>query len=320
VATAISNAQARQDLQRLADEQAAGRRVATLVARGIGPEGVFRAVAGEVGVLFGADVSAIVRFEDDGMVTVLGDVGGPHAAGKRVSLDEGYVVHRVRETGRSARFDTDEPSAADMPSLVRALGIRSAVASPIVVEGELWGAITAVSVESPLPASAERRLTEFTELVATAVANTHAREHVTALVQEQAALRHVATLVAHDAPPAKVFEAVAAEVGELLDANLTVLGRYDDDAATAIGSWSSSPEVIPVGTRSSLGGRNVLSIVAETGRPARLDDYEGATGEAAEIARSFGWRSSIAAPITVDGRVWGVMLVATQREQPFPPG
>src|SRR5262249_10999495 len=155
---------------------------------------------------------------------------------------------------------------------------------------------------------------------ATAVANTHAREHVTALVQEQAALRHVATLVAHDAPPAKVFEAVAAEVGELLDANLTVLGRYDDDAATAIGSWSSSPEVIPVGTRSSLGGRNVLSIVAETGRPARLDDYEGATGEAAEIARSFGWRSSIAAPITVDGRVWGVMLVATQREQPFPPG
>jgi signal transduction histidine kinase len=64
----------------------------------------------------------------------------------------------------------------------------------------------------------------------------------------------------------------------------------------------------------------VLSIVAETGRPARLDGYDDATGEAAEIARRYGWRSSVAAPITVEGRVWGVMLVATQREQPFPAG
>src|SRR6185312_6460820 len=146
VATAVSNAQAREDLQRLADEQAALRRVATLVAGGMGPGEVFGAVAAEVGVLFGADVAAIVRFEDDGTVTVLGDEGGPHASGKRVSLDEGYVVHRVRETTRSARFDTDDPSAAAMPSLVRAFGIRSSVASPVVVQGDLWGAITAASV------------------------------------------------------------------------------------------------------------------------------------------------------------------------------
>jgi signal transduction histidine kinase len=107
----------------------------------------------------------------------------------------------------------------------------------------------------------------------------------------------------------------------LLGADLTVVGRYDGDGtATAIGSWSSSSEAIPVGTRSSIGGRNVLSIVAETGRPARLDDYEQGTGEAAEIARRFGWRSSIAAPITVEGRVWGVMLVATQSEELFPVG
>src|SRR5262249_39575981 len=175
VATAVSNAEAREELQRLADEQAALRRVATLVARGIGPEGVFGAVAVEVGAIFGSDVAAIVRFERDGTATVLGDVGGPHVSGKRVDLEEGYVVHRVRETGRSARFDTDDPSAVDMPSLVRSLHIRSSVASPIVVEDEVWGAITAASVAGPLPSSAERRLTEFTELVATAVANTQAR-------------------------------------------------------------------------------------------------------------------------------------------------
>ena len=75
-----------------------------------------------------------------------------------------------------------------------------------------------------------------------------------------------------------------------------------------------------MGTRSAIGGRNVLTIVAETGKPARIDGYDDATGEAAEIARRYGWRSSIAAPIVVEGRLWGVMLVATQRPEPFPAG
>jgi signal transduction histidine kinase len=171
VATAIANAESRAAIGRLVDEQAALRRVATLVARGIGPEEVFRAVAAEVRVLLGSRLAAIVRFEDDGTVTVLGDVGGPHAAGKRVVLDRGYVVDVVRKTNRSARFDTDDPSAADMPSLVRSLAIRSAAASPIVVQGELWGAVTVAALDGPLAPGAERRLTDFTELVATAVAN-----------------------------------------------------------------------------------------------------------------------------------------------------
>jgi signal transduction histidine kinase len=61
-------------------------------------------------------------------------------------------------------------------------------------------------------------------------------------------------------------------------------------------------------------------MVAETGKPARVDGYDGAAGEAAEIARRYGWRSSIAAPIVVEGRVWGVMLVATKRAESFPTG
>ncbi len=138
---------------------------------------------------------------------------------------------------------------------------------------------------------------------------------------EQAALRRVATLVARDAPSTEVFEAVATEVAKLLDTDITVLGRYDDDgAATAIGSWSASPVGVPVGTRSVLGGRNVLTIVAETGKPARVDGYDDASGEAADIARRFGWSSSIAAPVIVEGRLWGVMLVASQRAEPFPVG
>jgi signal transduction histidine kinase len=127
--------------------------------------------------------------------------------------------------------------------------------------------------------------------------------------------------VARDAPSTEVFEAVATEVGKLLDTDITVVGRYDgDDSATAIGSWSASPGGVPVGTRSAVGGHNVLTLVAETGKPARVDGYDDATGEAAEIARRYGWRSSIAAPIVVEGRTWGVMLVATERPEPFPAG
>jgi GAF domain-containing protein len=316
VATAVSNAQAREDLRRIADEQAALRHVATLVARGIGPEGVFRAVAGEVGALFGADVSAIVRFEDENTVTVLGDEGGPHDSGKRVSLDEGYVVHRVLATGRSARFDTDDPSAEDMPSLVRTLGIRSSVASPIVVDGELWGAITAASVEGALPAAAERRLTEFTDLVATAVSNAQAHVAVRKAADEQGALRRVATLVAASAAPSEVFAAVTAEIALVLGADACILCRADPDgAAVVVGTWAPKDAPAPaLGTRIEKGGTNLVTIVLETGRSARIESYAEAAGDASEVARTHGLRSAVGAPILVEGRLWGLVVAGTTRE------
>jgi GAF domain-containing protein len=317
VATAVSNAQAREELQRLADEQAALRRVATLVARGVGPAGVFRAVAVEVGVLFGADVAAIVRFEDEGAVTVLGDVGGPHVSGKRVALDEGYVVHRVRETSRSARFDTDDPSVAEMPSLVRALGIRSSVASPIVVDDELWGAITAASVEGPLPSSAERRLTEFTGLVATAVANTQSRGQVTALAEEQAALRRVATLVAEDAPAAELFHAVAAEVGTLLGADFSGLARLADGAVTPVASWAAVREHPKLPERWPMQPGDPVTAIAEAQHAVRWDGWTGIAGPIAAFIRDeLGVRSTVGTPIVVGGRVWGVLAVHSREPLP----
>jgi signal transduction histidine kinase len=87
----------------------------------------------------------------------------------------GYVVAEVHRTGRAARFDTDDPAAPGMPGVVRAERVRSALASPIVVAGELWGAITTVSRERAFAAGMERRLADFTELVATAISSLHAR-------------------------------------------------------------------------------------------------------------------------------------------------
>jgi len=321
VATTIANAQAQGDLGLLLDEQAALRRVATLVARGVGPEGVFRAVAAEVGVLFGSDVSAIVRFEDDGTATVLGDIGGPHQSGKRVSLDPGYVVHAVRETSRSARFDTDDPSAADGLSLVRSLGIRSAVASPIVVEGELWGAITAAALHGPLASGAERRLTDFTELIATAVANTQAREQVTALAEEQAALRRVATLVAEGAARQAVFEGVCAEAGALLGAAAVNLSEYTRDGFdVSVAGWSLHGTRVEDGARYPLTQDTVGGRIVETGAPVRVDSWESGESELTAIARSLGVRSCLGAPVVVEGHIWGGLVAGTDSEKPFPPG
>ncbi len=240
--------------------------------------------------------------------------------GARFPPDELFAPTHVLRTERSARIRADDVEAAgtETADFLRHHGYLSQVASPIVVEGRLWGAIS-VNSRNDVPPDTEERLEQFTELVATAIANAESREALARLAEEQAALRRVATLVARDAPSTEVFEAVATEVAKLLDTDITVLGRYDaDGAATAIGSWSASPVGVPVGTRSVLGGHNVLTLVAETGKPARVDGYDDGSGEAAEIARRFGWNSSIAAPVIVEGRLWGVMLVATQRSEPFP--
>ena len=96
---------------------------------------------------------------------------------------------------------------------------------------------------------------------------------------EQAALRRVATLVARAAPPEEVFAAVTEEAGRLLGADYTTMARYDPDGTrTVVAAWSSTGTVFPVGTRWSLGGRNVTTLVFQTGRAARIDDYAEATG------------------------------------------
>jgi signal transduction histidine kinase len=161
--------------------QAALRRVAMLVARGVGPDLVFTAVAGEVSALFGADITAIFRFEPDGEATYMAGHGSAwHEPGAHVKLSAHPAIASVEETGRAARFDTDDPMSAGLPEVVRAEGVRSAVKAPIVVEGHLWGVVGAASRCGRLPPDTEQRLADFTELVATAIANAEAQAELTA--------------------------------------------------------------------------------------------------------------------------------------------
>ena len=178
LAVSLDNAQLYAGFRRIADEQAALRRMATLVARGAGPDIVFAAVAQEVSALFGADTAAIVRFEPDAQVTVMGGHGFEHSPpGWRGTLDPRWTLASVQATGRAARRDADDSSVS--PPVTTPEGVRCAVGSPIVVEGRLWGAIAAGSRRGRLPADTEQRLADFTELVATAIANAESQAELT---------------------------------------------------------------------------------------------------------------------------------------------
>ena len=297
---------------RLSQEQSPLRRVATLVARGVGPDLVFGAVAEEAGALFHTDATAMWRFEPDGQATLLGAhrwLAQPDL-GTRINLEPQGAVVSVRETGRAARVDVDDPSSARMPAIARAEGLSSVAASPIVVDGRLWGTVSTGSRRGRLSPGTESRLAGFTELVATAIANAQAREELRRIADEQAALRRVATLVARGEPPSAVFAAVAEEVGALFGADTTGIARFEPDGEVTFMAGHGMAWVKP-GASGKLNAHPLIASVRETGRPARLDADGPASADLPEEIRAERIRSVVDAPIVVQGRVWGVIGVGS---------
>ncbi|MGI5245761.1 CHASE3 domain-containing protein [Dactylosporangium sp. CA-139066] len=170
-------------LGNVAAEQAALRRVATVAARGRPPDEVFAAVTEEAGKLFGADAAVLLRFELDGNATVVAswsnDPGHRVALGP-VKLADGGIAGRVLRSGRPIRMSG--PRSADF--LQQEFGdsaIRSAIGAPVLVAGRTWGALKALSTcARPLEEHDAERAAEFTELVASAIANSQARADLTA--------------------------------------------------------------------------------------------------------------------------------------------
>ncbi len=307
----------------LADEHAALRRVATLVARGVPPEDLFAAVTEEVGRLLSVEYAGLSRYEPDGSATIVagsGRKGDRVPLGRRWILGGNNVTTRVFETGRPARIDGYADASESLSVAARGEGVGSGVGAPVIVEGRLWGVMaTFASREQSLPADTEARLAQFTELVAMAIANAESRTELARLAEEQAALRRVATLVARGTPPEQVFAAVTEEIGQLLPVDSAGMGRYEPDGALVfVASWGRAVNIVPVGSRWSAEGKNVGAAVFETGRPVRIDDYADASGLAGVNAREHGIRSSVGSPIVVEGRLWGLVGAASSREQPLP--
>ncbi len=176
---------AQAEQRRLAEEQAALRRVATLVAGNPPPERVFQAVTEEVARLLGIHEAVLERFADADTAAVVGRYGerveGGFALGTVIPVEEGFAAWHVRRTGAAAHVDSYDHFEGELATRVRSLGIRSTVAVPITVAGNIWGALIAASTaDESLPPDTERRLQEFAELVGLAVASAQAREEVAA--------------------------------------------------------------------------------------------------------------------------------------------
>ncbi len=142
------------------------------------------------------------------------------------------------------------------------------------------------------------------------------------LADEQAALRRVATAVATSVDPRRVFAVVTEEVARLLGAHSSNMVRFDAEmSATVVAGWSVGDiRNVPVGETVRMDGDTASARVYRTRAPARVDDYGGLEGELATKLQELGFHSAVAAPIFLDGRMWGAVIVSSVDPHPFPPG
>ena len=175
----------REELRARADEQAALRRVATLVARQLPERALFAAVSEEVGRLLAADAATLLRFAGEEQAVVLGAWSGREAdslpVGAAVTIDPRGVLAEIRDTRRPARVRGDADAVGDFAGLIQSRGLQSSVAAPITLNEQLWGTVVASMAEpAVMPPQTERRLGHFAELVSQALANSDAQQQLRA--------------------------------------------------------------------------------------------------------------------------------------------
>ena len=257
VAGVISSAVSQDRLARLADHRTSLSRIATLVAEESPAAELLAALMAEATRVLGASAMIVGRYEAGDAMTVVASIGAP----------------RFAVGSRWPRIDDYSELSSRWAEGIGDSGLGSAIAVPILAAGGIWGTgCVAMRGGEPLPAGAEDRLQDFTDLLGLAIANAETRRRTRRLAAEQAALRRVATLVAEGAGPAELFSSVAEEVARVLDVASVSVVRFEPDASSIVVASHNDP-AFPVGSRS--------------------------TGT-----------SGVAVPITVDGRVWGTISVA----------
>jgi len=323
-ATSISSAQRREQVQRLADEHAALRRVATLIATGAEPEQVWETVLSEVGELCHANRAQMMRYDSAESISIvaLWAADGTHEEMPvRWPVAGNSLGARVASERRAVRLDDWSGVEGVVGAAVREhLPVGTSVMAPVFAQGELWGGIVVHSPKGEVLAEdTERQAGGFAELVSTALANATGRAEVRRLVDEQATIRRVATLVARQASWQDVCQTVTEDLARLLAVEDVRLFRYGDgDGTTVVASTGLLDNLFPVGSTTVLSGDVAVARVRRAGRTVRLDGYDGIAGEPARLARKAGLLSTIACPVFVRGRLWGVLTVASPQPGRLP--
>jgi signal transduction histidine kinase len=175
----------------------------------------------------------------------------------------------------------------------------------------------AVGLPDRLPDDTEARLADFTELVSTAIANSEARDGLRRLLDEQAALRRVAILVAEGASASHVFSAVAREVAGVIRMPVVGVHRYETDGTfTMVGIAGDT--TLTVGSRWPVEDEGLAGMIRASGRPARKDDYSAMPGPLGAALRDDRIASRVGVPIVVDGNIWGFMVAGGRPGEPIP--
>jgi len=273
-------------LSQLAEEQAALRRVATLVAEGAAPTAVFDAVAAEMEGLLHADGVTLSRYEPGSEVTVVAHRGSDARRvppGSRVRHEGENVTTMVRRSERPARMESYAGTHGAIAELVHDLGVRATVGAPVVVDGLLWGVVIANwrGEESP-PAGTEERMAQFAQLLDTAIANADSRDQLTAsrarllTAADEARRRVVRDL--HDGAQQRLVHTIV-----MLKLAQRALREKDEEAESLVGEALEQAEqghtelrelahgILPaVLTRGGL-GEGVRSVVGRLDLPVQVD-------------------------------------------------
>nr|BFE55546.1 hypothetical protein GCM10020063_000720 [Dactylosporangium thailandense] len=306
----------------LLEERAAVRRNAALVMRGAPLPELLAAVAEEVGRLVHADIAHVVRYDGDHAVVeaVWSDHGGlGMPLGVRVPVAGHNIATLVKRTRQPARFDTYAHASGPIAERLREMGVSGSVGLPVLVNDRLWGTIVvSVTRPEPLPSDTENRVVDLTELTGAAIWALQVRQEMSRLVEEQAALRRVATLVARGAPPAEILTAVAREVGQVLEVDATAIYRIEPGGdVTIVTGWNKVGGRVPTGGLGTVDDEGVAGRISRSGRPARVDDFTNVPGLEAALARRMGYTAGAGGPIFVNRRLWGVIAAAV-RTLPMP--
>ncbi len=320
MAAAVANAQTHDRLRDFADEQAALRRLAELAAHDAPAEDALHAVAVEASDLAGVEFGMVLQYEgSDGANRIVALDGAPDnfAVGLRAPGIGDSAVQRLWGTGRVARVEDLGQMTGLWPRLAHTRGFRSSAGVPIVIHGVLWGALIVCGRQGPVPRTVEEHLVNFAKLAATAISAANARHELRLVADEQAALRRVAELAAHEAAADDVLTAATAEACALAGVDFATLLSYRPDGSTVIVATAGAPEGIVVGMRSPGTGDGAVQRVWHTQRPARVDHLADMTGVWPLLAHSHGYNASAAVPVTMHGRLWGA-LVVVGRGETFP--
>lgn len=308
---------------RLVAEQSVLLRVATLVGGGARPPEVFAALVSDAADIFGTGVW-LYQHDANGATKIVAHSGHPVGVEPELPahVPADGPIDRARRSGRPVRVDHYSGPAT-------AIGVTACAAAPLLVRGRPWGGLAAVTRGSPLEPDVEDRLARFAELAAAAVAGAETHAKLRRLADEQAALRRVAELVARGAATQEVFDQVTVEAGRLLDGAPTILCRYESSGSETVVMARSLPAEqgryetnYTVGASLPVARGSGRARVWRTGRAARIDSYTQAAdtgGVPAGWVVPAGFAGSVSAPITVEGRLWGV-LTAGSPGPPLPAG